>query len=217
MKLRILATAALLSGALSIHAAQAGEMYLQGGTQGLGVGYAQSLNSWLGVHADLNGGSLSHGFDAGSMHYDGRLHLFSGGLYLDAFPIASSAFRVTGGVLVSNTHVNGTATSNDGNFVINGQTVSSPGSSATVKIRYPAAMPYLGIGFGHKPTATKGFNFTADLGVAYGRPRVSYNASPELVAAAGAENVNAEMQSIQDKANKYRFYPIVQLGLTYRF
>ncbi|MFM0669473.1 hypothetical protein PQQ78_17650 [Paraburkholderia sediminicola] len=45
-------------------------------------------------------------------------------------------------------------------------------ASATVTL--PRVMPYLGIGYVHKPVS-KGFGMTFDLGVAYGRPRTSYN------------------------------------------
>jgi len=98
-----------------------------------------------------------------------------------------------------------------------GTTFFSPNATASATVKYPSVMPYLGIGFGHKPVTTRGFGFMADLGVAYGRPHVSYTVSPALLALAGANNVNAEEQDISNTANRYRFYPIVQVGVSYRF
>ena len=215
--MKVLVGAALIAASVFGTVAHAAELYLQGGTQGVGVGYAQPLASWAGVHADINGFGLSHKFSAGNMDYDGHVHLLSGGTYLDLFPIKSSAFRVTAGLLFNNDYVSGNAVSHDGTYNINGTTYAAPGATVSAKVKYPTVMPYIGLGFGHKPEATRGFGFTADVGVAYGKPRVDYNVSPDLVAIAGADNVNAEEQKIRNSVNHYRWYPIVQIGLTYRF
>jgi hypothetical protein len=215
--MKFVTSAALIAASVFATAAHAAEVYLQGGTQGVGVGYAQPLTSWAGLHADLNGFGLSHKFSAGNMNYDGQVHLLSGGTYLDLFPIKSSAFRLTAGLLFNNDYVRGDAVSQNGTYNINGTTYSAPGATVSAKVSYPTVMPYLGLGFGHKPEATRGFGFTADIGVAYGKPRVGYNVSPELVAIAGADNVYAEEQKIRNSVNRYRLYPIVQVGVTYRF
>lgn len=216
MKNRVI-VAALVLGMGSISAAHAGDLYIQGGTQGVGLGYAQPITSFFGVHADINGGSLSHTLTAGDLNYDARLHLLSGGIYADLFPIPSSGFRLTAGVLLNDTYLSGNAQSQNGTYKINGREYYAPGSSVSAKVSYPTAMPYIGIGFGHKPVATAGLGFTADIGVAYGRPHVDFRASPELIAIAGQSNVNAEESQLRDKASNYRFYPILQIGLTYRF
>ncbi|CAE6822050.1 hypothetical protein R70006_06248 [Paraburkholderia domus] len=211
--------AAALAAGLVASAAHAdvGDIYLQGGTQGIGIGYAQPLTSWAGLRADLNGFGLSHTFHAGDLDYSGRLHLFSAGTYLDLFPIKSSSFRVSAGLLFNDDYARGNAVSDNGSYTINGTSYYAPGSTISAKVSYPTVMPYFGLGFGHKPVTTRGLGFTADLGVAYGKPHVDYQVSPQLVAIAGADNINAEVQSVQSKANRYRWYPILQVGLSYRF
>jgi hypothetical protein len=215
MKLRFLLAAIAAATVMTAHAA--GDVYLQAGTQGAGVGYAQPLTSWLGLHADVNGFGLSHNFSGGSLNYSAHLHMFGGGTYADLFPFHSSGFRITAGALISDDYLSGSAIPNNGTYTINGTAYSAAGSTVNAKLRYPTVRPYLGIGYGHQPSAQRGFGLTADLGAAYGTPSVSLNASPQLVAAAGAANIAAEQQSLQSKANHYRFYPIVQIGLTYRF
>ncbi len=215
MKLRIVAAA--LAVGLVATGARAGDLYLQGGTQGVGIGYAQPLSSWAGLHADINGFGLSHNFSAGDLDYDARLHLFNAGTYLDLFPFSSSSFRLTAGVLFNDDYIDGHAVSQNGSYKINGSSYYAPNASVSARVKYPTAMPYIGLGFGHKPVTKRGLGFTADVGVAYGRPRVDYNVSPDLVAAAGAANVAAEEQKLRDKVDRYRFYPIVQLGLSYTF
>jgi hypothetical protein len=215
MKIRFIAAA--FAATLVGGTAHAGDIYLQGGTQGIGLGYAQPLAPWVGVRADVNGFGLSHQFNSGGATYDAHLHLFSGGTYVDLFPFASSSFRVSAGAMFDDDYLHGNAVSSNGSVVVNGTTFFSPNATASATVKYPSVMPYLGIGFGHKPVTTRGFGFMADLGVAYGRPHVSYTVSPALLALAGANNVNAEEQDISNTANRYRFYPIVQVGVSYRF
>jgi hypothetical protein len=206
-------------GALALSAAapvMAQEVYLQGGTQGVGVGAAFGLSSWLGVHADVDGFGLSHNFHAGQNEFAAHLSLRQGGAYLDLFPFSGSGFRLTGGVLLNDDELSGDAVPTNGTYNFNGQLVPAiPGQSAHLSVKYPTAMPYLGLGFGHKPSG-KGFGVTADLGVAYGRPRVDFSVSPELAALAAA-NVAQEEGQIRDSIEHYQFYPILQIGVSYRF
>jgi hypothetical protein len=226
MKQRFIRIAFALIAGLSAsmaHAVQTGDVYLQGGTQGFGLGYAQPLNQWFGLRADVNVGSLDHNFTAGDLNYDAHLHLFGVGTYADVFPLSGqgrflSGLRLSGGLLFNNDYLSGTATPNaSGNITINGTTYNLPNASVSARLKEPDVMPYLGIGWGHQQTTKRGFGLTADLGVAFGRPRVDFTASPDVIAAAGAANVAAEEQNVQNKAGQYHIYPIVQVGLTYRF
>jgi hypothetical protein len=56
-----------------------------------------------------------------------------------------------------------------------------------------------------------------DAGVAYGKPRVDFDVPADIVAEAGQANINAEEQSLQNTADRLRFYPIVKVGVTYHF
>ncbi len=40
---------------------------------------------------------------------------------------------------------------------------------------------------------------------------------PAIVAEAGQANVDAEEQQLQSKIDRYRVYPSVKVGVTYRF
>lgn len=210
-----MAALALLSG-LCASSAFAQEVYFQGGTQGVGAGAALGVTDWLGLHADINGIAFSHSFHAGGNEFGGRLRIVQGGGYLDVFPFTGSAFRVTGGLLVNGDRLTGNAVPVNGTFTLNGKAYPAlPGAYASATVKYPAAMPYFGIGFGHKPTS-KGFGLVADVGVAYGRPRVDFSVSPSLESLADGD-VRAEEQRIRDSVQRYRFYPILQIGASYRF
>ena len=213
------ATHAALAAAIAMFAAGAGaqEVYVQGGTLGGGVGAAMPLSSWAGVHAELEGFGLSHTVTVDGNQYAGHLTLLQGGLYLDLFPFKSSGFRVTTGVLINGDHLDADAVPNsDGNYKIGNDYVPAVGPAPTAEAALPHAMPYLGIGYGHKPVS-KGFGVTFDLGVAYGRPHVSYNV-PEIYRLFTTQaNIDQEEQNISNTVDRYRVYPVAQIGLSYRF
>lgn len=217
MKRVLSAAAAAMIIMLATQTTHAQEVYIQGGTLGAGLGAAYSLNSWAGVHAEVEGLGFSHSFNVSGNKYDGHLSLKQGGLYLDLFPFANSGFRLTGGALINDDKLNAHAVPDaQGNFKIGDDVVPAIGGAPSATVRLPSVMPYLGVGYGHKPVS-KGFGFMFDLGVAYGRPRVSYFV-PEVYSLFTTQaNIDQEKQNITDRVEKYRWYPVVQLGVTYRF
>jgi hypothetical protein len=211
---------ALFAGLTALYGplAMADEVYGQIGTEGAGIGYGHPLGSVANVRAEVNGVSFSHSFNSGDLHYDGTATLIHAGLYGDFFPMPSVVpFRLTAGFLIGDDHVNANATSPSGTYTINGVAYSTLGQSIHAKATYPAVRPYLGIGFGHSPLATKGFSMFFDAGVAYGKPHLDFDVPADIVAEAGQANVDAEKQSLQNTVDRYRFYPIVKVGVTYRF
>jgi len=207
--------------AVWIGGAQAQEIYLQGGTLGAGIGGAINLGSHFGLHADFNAIDFSHNFTVSGNRYDGDIRVRQGGLYLDYFPWANLGFRMTGGVRLTDDKLSGVSTPSNGTYVFDGkQYPALPGENATATARYPTVMPYFGVGFGHQPSA-KGFGFVADIGVAYGVPRTSYTLSPSLTQHAGSafsqQIASAGAQELSDKAWRYRWYPTIQIGVSYRF
>jgi hypothetical protein len=211
----------ILCGAVSTGSVYAQEVFVQGGTQGVGVGAALSINSMFGLHADFNGLNFSHNFTFGGNLYEDDVHLRQGGIYGDFFPWSSNGFRLTGGVRFNDDHLTAVSTPTNGTYDFAGKHYPAyPGEFATAEVRYPTAMPYFGIGYGHQATS-KGFGIIADLGVAYGIPDSSYTLSPTLVRLAGPAGSNeiasTGLQELKQKVSPYRWYPVVQIGLSYRF
>lgn len=197
------------------------EIYVQGGTLGAGIGAAVGLSPNFGLHADFNAINLSHNFTVGGNLYEDSIHLRQGGLYLDFFPWSNLGFRITSGLLLTDDKLSGVSVPSNGTYVFDGNHYPAfPGDTATATAQYPTVMPYLGIGFGHQPSA-KGFGFIADIGVAYGVPRTTYTLSPSLALHTGPafsqEIISTGAQELSEKAWRYRWYPIIQIGVSYRF
>lgn len=210
-----------VSLASSLHTAQALEIYAQGGTQGIGVGAALNINSWFGLHADFNAINFSHNFSVGGNRYEDGVRLRQGGIYGDFFPWSNSGFHIITGLRLTNDEVSGNSVPTNGSYTFNGKaTPAFPGQYATATVKWPTVMPYVGVGYGFRPAA-KGFGLTAELGVAYGIPHPSYTLSPALTQAAGpalSQQIAATgLQQLKEKASPYRWYPTVQVGVSYHF
>lgn len=216
--LKGLALVAMTVATLGTAPAMAQEVFVQGGTQGGGVGAALGLTSWAGMHADIDGFNATHDFHAGDNKFHGTLHVRHAGLYVDLFPFAGSGFRVTTGALFNRDRLESVVVPDDGYYTLDGNRIPAAlaaGQTAAMTARFPTVMPYLGIGFGHKPVS-KGLGFVADLGVAYGRPQVNFT-GPGLLASLAGSALREEEDKIRDSIQRYRVYPVVQIGVSYRF
>ena len=104
----------------------------------------------------------------------------------------------------------------NGTVTINHVQYDASGQWAKGTIKFKSVSPYLGLGWGHRPERG-GFGFFGDLGVAYGKPTVTLNVSDGLRQAAGDANIAAEQATLQDKANKAKFFPVLRIGVDYQW
>ena len=103
-------------------------------------------------------------------------------------------------------------------YTINGRdNTASQVGTFTLSAKYSSVLPYAGPGFGTPASRSHGIGVVFDIGAAIGKPAVVLNSSnaastPGLAAALRAENATA-----LDSASKLPVWPVVSLGLTYRF
>jgi hypothetical protein len=200
--------------------AQSNEVYGGFGTGGLVLGAGHSFGQYFGARAELGGFSVSHSFTAGSTDYDANLRLIHGSVFADFFPAASFfPVHLSAGAIFGGDRITGNAKVNEsGSISINGVPVTpTAGETIAAKLSWPAVRPYVGFGFGHNPVGKPGFSFAADLGVAFGKPSVSFDVPANLAQQAGAANVAAAEADLRDKADDFRFYPLATVSVTYRF
>ena len=195
--------------------ASAVELAAGGGSTGGEVGVVVPLAPSFTARLEAN--VLRYGTDFTSddgIHYDAKLKGDNAGVYLDAFVFES--VRVSGGALIGRRVFHGTATSLGDTVDFNGTTYPvSPGDALGFDAKFPRVSPYLGIGWGHRPGA--GLHLYADAGVAWGRPTVTLSPTASLLMKVSPSDLAAEQSSVQDKANRYRAYPVLKIGLAYAF
>jgi hypothetical protein len=201
---KIALVVAALAAAGTAHAEGVG---LRVGTLGYGGDFgwhvAPTLNARLGYSAYSHNTTES----TANVHYDGKLKLSNAPLLLDFSPIGP--FHFTAGIVGNNNKIDVTGTPNTGGGSFSGK----------LKLGNTAA-PYLGVGWGN--VAGAGVNFYADLGVMYmGSPKASLTANCGSLSAPACatlqSQVESEQRALEDKVKKYKYYPVLNIGLTIGF
>jgi hypothetical protein len=216
----ILAIAIALLGSAGRAQAEGIALGLKAGTLGAGLDLTVGLAPGFNVRAGVQGFSFSRTFTEQDVSYDGKADLRSAWLLLDVHP-GGKGTRLSVGGVYSRNKVTGTSPTT-GTVTING--VAYPiASVGTIDGEVTAndVCPYLGLGWGNAVRPGSQVRFAFDVGVFYqGAPKVSLTAhpvNPALVPPAFYADLEKERQKVEDDASKYKFYPVVNLGLSYRF
>jgi hypothetical protein len=186
--------------------AQAVGLGVRAGTTGLGVDFGWGIAPTLGGRIGLSGMNFNTDFDTDDVRYDAKAKLANLNLLLDWSPLGP--FRITAGFIANNNKVD-----------LNGQPTSGGGFTLTGTVKPDKEFaPYLGVGYGN--VWTKGVNFYFDLGVMFqGSPQVALACQPAGSAqcAAVQGEIAAEQQRVQDELNKFKYYPVLNFGITIGF
>ena len=213
--------AAVLAGVLFTTGAQAAGVGVRAGTTGLGADIGWSLAPTLSARVGYSALDWNRDVDSGGVRYDGKLKLSNLSGLIDFSPLGP--FRLTGGVVLNNNRYDVNGQPSNGTFDIGGRTynASDVGSlSGRVKSGRSLA-PYLGIGYGN--VAGAGVNFYADVGILFqGSPRADLNATcgASLSASGCAQlqsDVAAERARLEDRLKSFRYYPVINVGITVGF
>jgi hypothetical protein len=217
-------TAILLAGLCATGVAQAQTALTASvGLSGVGLHVSVPIQQDLQARVGINGLNYSHSGSTGDVDYDFKLKMRTIDALIDWFP-SNSEFRLSGGIVYNGNKVDAVGRSNSSNtFELNGNTYNAA-SVGTLdgRIDFRKVAPYLGIGWGNPLAQNKGWGFSFDLGTFFqGSARTSLtNSNCNLPAAGCAQLVNdvaAENDKLHDKASKYKFFPVVRIGATYKF
>lgn len=189
------------------HAGDAGTLYTQIGTNGLGIGYAISVSEDFAVRGQYNAlPKQSFTGDVGDFGSTSKLTIdinwSSVQLLGDWYP-GDGGFRLTGGVVFNNNKINisGTGEVNGTPAVVDGEIKMSD-----------SVAPYLGIGYATRPKTAKGFGFNYDLGVMFQNPKSTLNAT-----GASQADIDAQNAKVQDAINNLKVMPVFGIGVSYSF
>jgi hypothetical protein len=185
--------------------AQAAGVGVRVGTTGLGADVAWSLAPTLSARLGYSGGSVNYNTSTDTVSYDGKIKLSNANAMLDFSPLGP--FRLTGGFIFNNNK-----------YDVRGDTTGGS-LSGTVKSGKSAA-PYLGIGYGN--VSGMGVNFYADLGIMFqGSPRASLSANCTTPGSGACttlqSRVAAEEARLNDELKNFKYYPVLNIGLTVGF
>jgi hypothetical protein len=148
--------------------------------------------------------------------YTGTLKLQTTGLFGDWHPFTGT-FRLTGGVLYNNNSLTLTGQPSGGNYTFNGVTYTGAQvGSVTASVTFDKYSPYLGIGFGDG-SDSRGFHFTSDIGVMQEKPTATITATGAAASPALAADLAAAQAKMQSDLSVLNLWPVIQVGVNYRF
>ena len=191
------------------------------GTLGLGLELSIPLYKQMKLRASLNGLRLNTSIDKEQITYKGDLDLLVGGILLDYYPSESSDFYLSLGAYYSNNQAKGTASPSNNNYEV-GDNVYTQAQLGTLdaSLHFQDFAPYLG--FGYASMKEKGWGFSMDMGLMY-HGKSSVNLSLKNSSLLGADlaklqsDIDKEKQNIQNDLDSFPFYPVLMLGLSYKF
>jgi hypothetical protein len=188
------------------------------GTLGLGGELTTGITSDINARFGLN--KLDYDFDEefDDVEYDVDLDFSSLSALVD-WHVFGGSFRVTGGLLSMDHELDldGTPT---GSEEIGG-TVYSAAEIGTLSgdVEIDGVAPYLGIGWGNPLSSSRRWGFYCDLGVAFtDSPDVALSANGTLASdPAFQADLARERDEIEDDLEPFQLYPVISLGLYFRF
>lgn len=202
---------------------------------GLGVSAGYDFSKSLSIRGQFN--QFDYGFDAteSGNKYDGDLELQSLGITLDWHPF-DSGFRVTGGAFLNNNAL-AVSTVDADNLDIDGVTYAG---NLELDVDFERIAPYLGIGWSGGRDRS-GFSFVFDAGLLFQRTphlmasgRIGFTGSAcsfevsedgaAMLSGGGCalfdtleSDLENEHEDLTDELDDYKLYPVVLLGISYRF
>jgi hypothetical protein len=186
------------------------------GTLGLGLEATVGASDYLGFRFGINGMSAGPTVltDEGSIDTD--MEWLSYGALVDIHPFGGG-FRLSGGGLINKNKFKMNADMTEP-VDLNG--VEYYLSDLSGSVTFEELAPYAGIGFGNAVGADGRWHFSFDLGVMFqGTPKVeaSATASDPSIQGVVDDALAAEVADIQEKAENFTLYPVISIGLSYRF
>ena len=222
---RILAVLGLIAAVMTTAAAHA-EVGVAGdiGTTGIGFHATVPINSSFNARFGLGYLGYNYKGSTSDMDYDLDLKANTYDALLDWYPSKDSAFRITGGLAYNGNKIDVHARSNaTGSYTIQGNTYNAASvGSVTGKVSFNKVAPYLGIGWGRPAKDEKGWSFATDLGVLFqGSPKSSLTSSgcsaPTALCNQFASDVARENAALTEEVRKFKVYPVLRIGVSYKF
>jgi hypothetical protein len=214
----------LLAGLALNGQAQAADLgaYGTAGTVGVGGGLAATFGSHFGARIGYTGYQHEDDEVEGSdLTLDGTAEIGGAHALLNWHPFGGS-FRMSAGA-IENVSLSARVQPTGDIYVLNGATYSvNDIDEATRTAKYDSISPYAGFGFGRSLSLDGRFAFTADVGVVFtGSPTVELNATcrvPNAMLCSQIEDdVVAEEAELQRDVDELKYWPVLSLGLSYRF
>jgi len=200
----------------------------KGGTLGLGVELTVGLGRQVNGRFGVSGFNYSDRREASDIEYDAEARLRTAAALLDFHP-GGRGFRLTGGLVWNGTEVEGSSLPPASGFYDIGGVRVPVNLLGTLDADadFDPVVPFVGLGWGNAVGANQKVGFSFEVGAVFqGTADVELTPvlSPDspINTTPGAREalqilIEREESDIEDDAADYDIYPVVSIGVTYRF
>ncbi len=189
-------------------------------TLGIGPEISLGLSDYFSSKVSVNWGAYDVEGETDDVDYDCELELMSGLITAEWFPWAGN-FHIDAGLLANGNNFSGKGEpSASGTFTFDGVTyTAAEAGTVKVDIDFDDIAPYVGLGWGNTVAKNSNITFFVNLGVVFqGEPDVSIKTSGTLANNAQfLARVEAEKRELEDDLDSFDIYPVIALGLSYKF
>jgi hypothetical protein len=224
--LRTLSIALLAAASASAASAQTGSdrfaLGVQAGTTGFGVEGQFRATDRINLRAGGDFFSYEEEFATDDVDYSGDIDFKTASAFIDLHPFDNGLFVSAGGYTGDRT-VAFSATSNTSAEI--GDVVFTPEQIGTLtgEADFGSFAPFLGVGFNNTFRTNGPIGFKAVIGAAFGQePEVTLRRSggvtlPTQIQTQFDAELRKEERELEEDASSLKTFPVVQVGLTYRF
>ena len=187
---------------------------LGAGAEGI-VGILPALN----LRAGANALSVDFDINTSDIDYDVDADLLSFPIMLDWYPFKKSGFRFSAGALI-NKNESDLEASSQSSYTLDGTTYTAAQlGTLNGKVDFNEVAPYVGIGWGNALGKDKRWSFTCDFGVVFqGKANIDLSVTGPIASDPTFQtNLAQEKRELEDELENYQYYPLIALGITYKF
>jgi len=200
------------------------------GTLGFGLDASMPVNDKVNLRLNVNKGSLDLDASDSDLTQNGSFDLLSAGVLADYHPM-QNGFRISGGLYYNGNKLDVTSGEKNKKVKVGKHDYDFTKDSKTkITIDTKNIAPYIGIGWGNTFTSNSPWSFNVDLGVLYQgavKTKMSmsgtakdHNTGETIDLATNAqflEDAKNERNFIDDNTKGIEWYPVVSVGVSYRF
>ena len=136
--------------------------------------------------------------------------------------VTDSSFRITAGLVLNNNSLNGEALPSNSYEIGDLIFTNAEAGDLNAEIDFKSLAPYLGIGWGNPLADDSDWTFFLDLGIIFaGKPSLDITStggalSDDPILLDSIAQVEQDFRDT-DEINYLKFYPVISVGLNYRF
>lgn len=193
------------------------------GTTGVGAEAQFQINDRIVIRGGADWLDLDEDFSSDGIEYEGSVDFSTASAFVDFHPFDSS-FLISAGAYFGKRDVQVTGRSSGANVEIGDQIFTAEQAGQIEgDLTFGDVAPFVGIGWNNTFRKEGRWGFKAVAGAAFGEDpeatlrRTGGVALPAQVQADLDRELREEEQELEDDADDFKVFPVLQVGLTYRF